>query len=237
MKARRWSFTGLEQSRNCLKQFDEVRNKKRFPYEATSVEAVWGRYAHKAFEDRQGTRVTLPQDLAHHEKFMKRMEAWAGDYFQTEMQVALDAKLKPCPFFGGDAVWWSGIIDYLKVDAPAHRARIVDYKTGKRKPKPEQLEENALWVWAQYPEVDVIDSFFYWTQAVDKDDDDAAIDRYVFSRKQIPELWAHAVPALKKLLEAYTNNVWPAKKSGLCGWCPVCDCEHWWDHNVGGPKR
>lgn len=225
MKAKRWSFTGLEQFDNCAYQFNEVRNLKKYPYEATSAEAVWGRYVHKAFEDRMGTRVELPLDLAHHEPFMRRMEEWDGSFFFTEQQVALGKDLKPLSNFFDPAIWWSGIIDYTKLEYLAQRARIVDYKTGKRKPKPKQLVQNALWTFAMYPDINIVDTFFYWTQ---ESDIDKATDRYVYTRDQIPEMWSQFVPSLSKLKEAYDTNTWTPRPSGLCyGWCPVTDCQHW----------
>jgi hypothetical protein len=220
MKAKRWSFTGLEQAEQCLKQFDEVRNKKRFPYEATSEEAVWGRYVHKAFEDRQGTKTELPLNLSQHEPFMKRIEAWDGFFF-TEQKVALDIKLQPVADFFSRDIWWSGIIDYTKLEYLSQRARIVDYKTGKRKPKPGQLVQNALFTFARYPDINIVDCLFYWTQTME-------YDRYVYTRDQIPELWAQFVPALGRLKQAYDTETWTAKPSGLCyGYCPVTDCVHW----------
>ena len=89
MKAAPWSHSGLKQAETCLRQFHEVRVLKHYPYEADTPEAKWGRYVHKAFEDRQATRVELPQDLSQHEPFMKRMESWEGFFF-TERQAALN---------------------------------------------------------------------------------------------------------------------------------------------------
>ena len=225
MKAARWSFTGLKQAETCLRQFHEVRVLKNYPYEATSDEAVWGRYVHKAFEDRQAVRKELPQDLSQHEPFMQRLEGWEGFFF-TEQKVALDKQLKPVNFFGGDAVWWSGIIDYTKIHNEEHRGRIVDYKTGKRRPEPDQLIQNVLWGFAEYPEINVFDCMFYWTQEAHLEE--KAVDRYVYSRDQIPELWSRFVAPLGRLFEAYKTDTWPAKPNGLChGYCPHVKCEHW----------
>lgn len=224
MKAKPWSFTGLEQADNCLRQFDEVRNKKRFPYEADSAEAIWGRYVHKAFEDRMGLRTELPLDLAQHEPFMKRMEAWDGFFF-TEQKVCLSKQLKPVSDYFSRDVWWRGVIDYTKVEYLAQRARIVDYKTGKRKPKEGQLIQNALWTFAMYPDIEIVDTFFYWTQ---ESDIEKACDRFVYGRAQIPEMWNKFVPSLSKLFKAYETESWEPRQSGLCyGWCPVTDCEFW----------
>jgi hypothetical protein len=233
MRAKAWSFTGLEQYNSCPKQYNEVRNLKKYPYEANTPEAIYGRYAHKAFEDRQATRVELPEDLKHHEAFMQRMEAWPGDCFFTEQQCALDRTLKPCSSQAWDTVWWRGVIDYTKVNYLTQSAKIVDYKTGARfnkrgdsKAKPKQLMENALWTFAMYPDVEVVDAFFYWTQDVGSAKEPT--DRYVWTRDQIPELWQEHVPSLTAFRESYVKDSWPAKKSGLCnGWCPVEDCSFW----------
>lgn len=227
MKAKAWSFTGLEQFDNCPRQYDEVRNLKKYPYEADTAEAKWGRYVHKAFEDRQAIKLELPEELKHHEPFMRRMEMWGEDLpFYTEQQCALDRDLKPCSSQAWDIVWWRGVIDYTKLEYLAQRARIVDYKTGKRKPKPGQLVQNALWTFAMYPDINIVDAFFYWTQSADGVND--PVERYVYTRDQIPELWGQFIPSLTKLKESYRTNTWTPKPSGLChGWCPATDCEYW----------
>ena len=220
MKAKAWSFTGLECAEACLKQFHETRILKRFPYEATSEEARWGRYVHKAFEDRQGTKVELPMDLDQHESIMRRMEEWDGFFF-TEQKVALSAQLQPLSDYFDRDVWWRGVIDYTKIEMLAQRASIVDYKTGKKKPKPGQLIQNALFTFARYPDINIVDAMFYWTQTKET-------TRYVYERAQIPELWEEFVPALTRLKTAFNTETFPAKPSGLChGWCPVTDCKHW----------
>lgn len=225
MKPRAWSFTALEQAKNCLRQFHEVRVLKNYPYEADSAEAKWGRYVHKAFENRQAVRQELPLDLAQHEPFMKRMEAWDGFFF-TEQECALDRKLKPCSSQAWDTVWWRGVIDYTKLEYLARRARIVDYKTGKRKKLEGQLAQNALWTFAMYPDIEIVDAFFYWT--TDAHLGEGACDRFVYSRDQIPKLWSSFIPDLNMLKDAYETENWKAKPSGLChGWCPVTTCEHW----------
>jgi hypothetical protein len=225
MKAKRWSFSGLERAETCLHQFNEVRNLKKYPDEADSEEAVWGRYVHKAFEDRQATRTELPLNLAQHEPFMQRMESWDGFFF-TEQKVALDKQLKPVSEFFDKSVWWSGIIDYTKIEYLAQRARIVDYKTGKRRPKPNQLVQNALWTFQMYPDIEIVDAFFYWTTEAHLGD--GAIDRYVYTRDQIPEMWSRFTASLGRLFAAYAEDKWPMKPGPLCyGWCPVTDCPHW----------
>lgn len=225
MKAQPWSHTGLKDAENCLRKFYEVRVLKKYPHQADTEEAKYGRYVHQAFEDRQSFRTELPLDLRRHEPFMLRLEGWDGFFF-TEQKAALNRQLKPCNRFDSE-VWWRGDVDYVKIHNLEHRGRIVDYKTGKKRADEDQLIEYTLWGFAEYPEINIFDTMFYWTQL----DGDEAITRHVYSRDQVPALWSRFVPALKRLKNAYDTDQFPATKNGLCGWCPVKDCPNWWDHN------
>lgn len=234
MKPLPWSFTALEQADNCLHQYEQVRIKKLYPFEANSPEAAWGRYVHKSFEDRIGTRTELPQDLAQHEPFMQRIESWENNYFAVEQKVALTRGLKPTHGTDWNRVWWRGDLDYHSVNYLRRLGKAVDYKTGKRfdkkgnpKVKSRQTAEYALWMFAMYPDIDTVDAMFYWTTEAHKGTKDAC-DRFVYTRDQIPELWEEHVPSLTHFAEAFANESFPPTKSGLCnGWCPVSTCKYY----------
>ena len=116
-------------------------------------------------------------------------------------------------------------MDYEKVDVPNGLARIVDYKTGKKKAKWEQLAMNAVHTFASHPEIERIDARFYWTV-------DQSEDRKVWGRAEIPMLWDMVLGDLRQYAEAFKTETWQPRQSGLCkGWCPVTKCNHW------SPKR
>lgn len=211
-----WSFSSLDDFVNCPRAFYEKRVAKSVK-EEKSEQMIWGERVHKAFELRQLEGTKLPEELAEHEPFMKRLKAMPGLKW-TEQKIGFNRAAEPCDFFAKD-VWWRGIADYKAV----HRefAVIVDYKTGKQHSKFKQLKLFALHTFADHPDVEHVDVLFYWTKT-----QTTSGERY--SRDQIADLWASFVPDLKQYAQAFKTDTWQPRPSGLCnGWCPVTDCEFW----------
>lgn len=216
MKPLPWSFTALEDFVNCPWSFHETRVTKRIKKDQNE-HAIWGEFVHKAFEDRLADGVVLPDTLTEHEPYMERLEAMPGKGY-TERKIAFDKLGRPCEFFDKD-VWYRGVIDYSKIHGDT--ATLVDYKTGKVHSKYRQLKLFALHTFAMYPEVRTIDVRFYWTKALYQTGEQ-------YKRGQIPLLWQDFLGDLKQYKQAFQEDVWQARPSGLChGWCPVTDCSHW----------
>lgn len=210
-----WSPSGLAQFVNCPRQYHEVRVVKTV-VDVPGEAAQWGTTVHKHFEDRQAVGKPLPETLSHHEAYMSKLASWEGVSF-TEQKVGLDRKAMPCSFFDRE-VWMRQVIDFKNIDGDT--ARIVDYKTGKPHDKFDQLMLNAIHTFAMHP-VDIVDARYYWTSTYSE-------TRKVWSRSEIPMMWAKFIPNLKQYREAFATNVWQPRPSGLCnGWCPVKGCEHW----------
>lgn len=220
MKPLPWSYSALDDFKNCPRAYHQKTVLKAVPKTDTS-EQVWGRYVHEKFEDRLGNGVVLPPELEEHEPYMQQLDALSGSHF-AETKIALDRRVKPCHFFARD-VWWRGIIDYQKVADTT--ARIVDHKTGKPHSKFEQLTIFALHTFEMFPNVHVVDAEFYWTTT-------KKTTSTTFKREQVPAMWAKLVPDLRQYAQAFHEDVWQPRQSGLCrGWCPVTSCEFW------SPKR
>ena len=73
-----------------------------------------------------------------------------------------------------------------------------------------------------YPQVKVIDTAFLWLP-------DKKVDRETFKREDAADIWGTFLPRVKRMEMAYNEgpDAHPKKPSGLCGWCPVKDCEFW----------
>lgn len=210
-----WSYTALEDFVGCPRRYYEVRVAKSVP-DSDHAHRQWGSYVHKAFEDRQRLGRPLPDDLAEHEWRMQVLEEAPGD-LDCERRVAIDRKLRACGFFG-DLVWWRGVIDWMKVDR--EYAMIVDYKTGRQHSKFGQLKLFALWAFAAFPGLKAVDVRFYWTKTRQ-----CTGERYV--AQQVPDLWQQFLPDLRQYAQAFKDETFVPRPSGLCGWCPVTACEFW----------
>lgn len=217
MTPKPWSFSALDDFINCPRAFEAKKVSKSVVEDRSGAELIWGEWVHKQFENRLKDGVVLPIDLQQHEGYLAKLEREPGTLL-AETKIALNRKLEPCGFFDKD-VWYRGVIDAGKVDEET--AHLIDHKTGKKHKKFQQLKSFALWGFAKFPKVDRIIAEFYWCQ-------DQSTTGEVYIRDQIPALWASFVPDLRQYAEAFRDNIWQPRQSGLCnGWCPVTECEYW----------
>ena len=101
------------------------------------------------------------------------------------------------------------------------RERVVTHNTGKFHAKFGQLKLFAIHTFAAYPEVQQVRAEYYWTQTLTTNGE-------TYTRDQIPQLWQEFLPGLRQYAQAFHENIWQPRQSGLCnGWCGVTSCEFW----------
>jgi hypothetical protein len=184
----------------------------------------WGDRVHLAFEtffDTDGK--DLPGELSIHRKYLETLHAKDG-IFWTEQKAAFDKQARPCSWEApkGD-IWGRFKVDYVKVNmrADVPIADIRDWKTGKQKNDFTQLIIYALHTFAQHPGLRLCDVRFYWTQTQTE-------TRKIYGVEEVPQLWEFLIPKLIRWRDAFRNEEWFPRKSGLCkGFCPVTTCEFW----------
>lgn len=212
-----WTPSKLDAFKGCPRQFEARYVSKVIPY-VESPEQAKGNKDHKTLELRQAhgaEKHPLPADMAMHEWYMKELDSWPGVRF-TEQKIALDTKGKACAW-GVTNVWFKGVIDFLIVNGDT--ARIVDYKTGKKRPKWDQASAYVLHTFIHHPDVQQVVFEFYWTSTGDR-------SVQMWTRADIPAMWRTLIPDLKQYKEAFDTNVWQPRQSGLCRqWCDVLSCE------------
>jgi len=209
-----WSFSSLKDFINCPKQYYHTKVAKDF-VKKTTDNMLYGTAVHKACEDyvRDGTPLAK-----NYERFKRQLDALLeikGTKY-CEHEMALTREREPCAF-DSDTRWVRGIVDLLIVDDGD--AFIVDYKTGSnRYPDPKQLKLMALMTYAHFPKVERIKAgllFVMHNTFVTEE----------YARSDINKLWSNFLPTLDQLQVSYENDMWFAKPSGLCGWCPVSTCK------------
>lgn len=215
MKPLPWSHSALSDFINCPRSYHRKRIVKDVIEEETEA-LKWGSRVHKAFEDRIKLGTPLPVEMKEYEPYLARLEACDGEKV-TERRIALSRALQPCEFFGKD-VWFRGVIDLAIVSGTS--AVLIDYKTGKPHSKFEQLRLFAIYTFLERPEIEEVTARYYWTQTFSSTE-----ERY--TRDQMGDLWKPFLPNLKQYAEAFKTDTWQPRPSGLCGWCPVKDCEFW----------
>jgi CRISPR/Cas system-associated exonuclease Cas4 (RecB family) len=209
MKKPAWSYSSLSQFVNCPRQYQLLKVTKEIVQRETE-EMKWGTQVHKHLEDRVKDNKPLPESLSHLEPLVRKITNQDGE-ISTEKQMAIDAEFKPVTWFDKGA-WCRGIVDIGIRNG--RRVWVGDYKTGKRRPDSDQLMLFAALLMHHEPEVDTVHTSFIWLK-------DRALDTEKYTREQLPEIWKHFMPKITRLEAAFEKDKWPAKPSGLCGWCPA----------------
>lgn len=214
----------MKQFKNCPKQYYEQRVARTVKHKDTE-QTLWGDRVHKDLETALTTGEKPSIEVL--EPVADLFRGIKGN-FQAEQKLALTQSLQPTAWFAPD-VWCRAILDALWVDGD--KAKIADWKTGKRKMDAEQLKLFALFVFAYHRQVDVVNTGFVWLQTGQMD-----VEKY--HRKDIPILWQDLLPDVRRLELAHNTNTFPPRPSGLCAWCPVKSCSFWRsDDGTGGQKR
>jgi CRISPR/Cas system-associated exonuclease Cas4 (RecB family) len=212
------SYSAVKDFEGCGRRYHQVRILKRFKQQDTDA-TLYGSRVHKAFEEFIRDGKPLPENLAHYARFVEPLTRIGGD-IRCEEKLGIREDFSPCGFFDKD-VWFRGIPDYLAVNGET--ARVVDYKTGKssRYADTAQLELMAAMIMAHRPAVQIVKGALLFVVAGD-------IVRAVYRRAELPEIFSRWVGRADAVAAAIEQNVWNARPSGLCKFCPVSGeaCEH-----------
>jgi hypothetical protein len=143
------------------------------------------------------------------------MESLGGTIL-AEQEIAVSKNLKPCEF-GSDDMWIRAIIDVLVLKG--NKAYMFDWKTGKRRLGSFQLKLCACLIFRHYPEIEEVEACYVWLK-------ENQIDRENYKRKDEVDIWKDVLLRIKRIEQAVSKDVWPAKPSGLCRFCPAKkDCQ------------
>lgn len=216
-----WSHSALNLYQNCPHQFYRVRVlrdvKKDFGEAADK-----GNRIHKHLEEfvRDGT--PMPDHLPTYAAIGQQIAALPGVKL-VEHKMCMSAGVEGVEWRGvwefGPGAWGVGIADVLNYDSVSRPdvVLVVDYKTGKYHGDDGQPARLALTTFANY-EVDIVKSLFIYPEQ-------NKIAPYVFHRRDIPTLIHPTNMLLRDMQWAAQHHAWPKKESGLCGFCPVLDCQ------------
>lgn len=210
------SYSRLSTFENCPQQFDYVYVSKSAP-QPESEAINFGDRVHKTLEDyAKGdlipTGITEEQQgfLDKWGKVVDTINSASGDkYFEHKM--AVNEHLEPVDWFAKDTFFRS-IADVLVVDGDT--AYCLDYKTGKVREAPTQLQFFACMVFWHFPEVQQVKTSFLWLRF------DTTTDA-TYKRKYLQQMWEALLPRIDAVHEAIDLGVFKAKPSGLCPWCPA----------------
>lgn len=214
------SFSRLSTFEQCPAQFDYLYVSKRV--QSTMNEASeYGDRVHKVLEAYgnslvagesfdAGDTLENKQSLERWGPLVQKITSRNGDkYFEHQMSV--NRQLQPVDWFAKD-VWIRSIADVLVVDGDT--AYCLDYKTGKVKENPTQLQLFAAMVMWHFPQVNTVKTSFVWLKF-------DQVTNAKYERRFLDALWRGLEPRFDAVQETIDLGVFKTKPSGLCPWCPA----------------
>lgn len=212
------SYSALKTFEQCPKKYYALRIAKSVKDQGGTA-SDYGDRIHKALEKRLKENKKLPQEAERYEPLCNSIIKAAnvkGAILEAEREMTLNDNFDVTTWFGYDA-WLRAKMDVLIRTGKS--AVVMDWKTGKRKPDPLQLQLNALTIFMHYPDIQKVTVTFVWLQTMEQDTE-------TYTREQLPDLMVELNSRVAKIERALKLNDWPAQQSGLCGYCPVTSCAH-----------
>ena len=203
------SYSALKLFDNCPKRYYHQRVAKDFVDQGGEA-SIHGNRIHTMMELRLRDGVVLPDEAKKYEQFCVAVEKIDGELF-LEHKMSLSKDLTPSDY-DTDETWLRSILDVFILGDD--KAVIMDWKTGKRRPDFWQLELSVAQVMIHYPEVNTVNTAFVWLKS-------GEIDTERYTRTSLPRILERLKEKTDRIEEAVVEDVWPAKPSGLCDYCPV----------------
>jgi hypothetical protein len=212
------SHSSIKDFQGCPRRYQQVRILKRFKQSPTEA-TTYGTWVHEAFEKFLMHSTPLPESLQQHEPALQRIKDMPGRRL-CEQRMGMRKDFSPCTFSAKD-VWFRGIPDLIIINDAT--AWVGDWKTGKssRFADTSQLELMAAMVMAHYPNVQRVKGMLFFIVPGD-------VIQATYKRDQLPDILSRWSGHAAQIEETLANDVWNARPSPLCRFCPVTEdvCEH-----------
>lgn len=209
-----WSFSALESFENCPRKFWATKIGKVVS-DANQYNQQGDR-EHLAFEHYLKKGIALPPGVAPFKPMLDKLKALPGEKYY-EYQMTLTQEFVPCKWKDYDIAWVRAASDFLNVSGD--KAHYMDWKSGKFRPKDDQIELSALLIFRLFPQVQQVNGglIFYKYQKVHP---------HIVRREDESLLWNGFIGRVRALENAKLKDEWPATPNPLCGWCPYKACPH-----------
>lgn len=211
------SYSALKLFENCPQRYYRQRIVKDIK-DLGGEASKHGERIHEMLELRLKEDATIPTDYARYEPLCVGVERLsAGGDLHVEKELVLTTNHEPTGWWDEDA-WLRSKLDVLVIKGAD--AVVMDWKTGKRKPDFFQMEIFAGQVFKHYPEVQRVKTTLVWLK-------DMKLDSETYTRLDMPAIWGSITQATTRIEQALHFDNWPARPSGLCGWCPAQSTCRW----------
>lgn len=202
-----WSYTLLSGFENCPRQAFHRYIKKDLKFEESEA-SRWGNEVHKAMELAINEGRPLPKGM----EYAALVSPLLGGDAERKFGIRRDGT--PGDFFAPD-VWGRCKIDCILIKGDA--AILPDWKTGKVREDPDELEINAVLVKAHYPHLKKITGWYVWLK-------EKRIGRQ-YDLSNTEAKFQEIKARYSRFEQAFQTDFWPPRQSGLCAYCAVKSCE------------
>jgi PD-(D/E)XK nuclease superfamily len=201
---------------NCPHKAFRRYVKRDLPFEEKSDAQLLGTRMHVALENLIGHGKVLPEEFRSAEPLAMIFVSMPDDFpVRVEYKLAMMLDGGGCAYDRKDA-WFRGKLDVCAISLD-HGAWIVDWKSGKVREDPFELECQALLLKASHPSVPLIQGEYYWFS------EGRPGKRYTLTPD---ETYVKLAKKYEKVIQFNLSKNWPKTPNPLCGWCPVKDCEY-----------
>lgn len=205
-----FTYTNINTYLICPQQMYRRYVKRDIEFKMTP-EMEYGNTVHTAMEYRLGGK-PLPVEMQHWEWLVAPL---CGLGARAEVKLGITAQGKPTGFFDKD-VWLRGKADVIAINGTA--CFLPDWKTGKAREEPLELAVNAMLVHAHNPHLRQFTGVYVWLKE---------------GRLGVPHdvsdtnsTWARVNNVIEEIQDSMATGDWPKKRTPLCAWCDVADCEN-----------
>lgn len=172
----------------------------------------WGNDVHTAMEYRLLGGKPLPEKMHAFEKFAIPFD---GKQVICEPKLAINKSWKITDYFAKD-VWARNRCDAAVIQDD--KAYIADWKTGRMRENPFELEVQAVFLRLKYPQIRTIKGQFCWLK-----EDRMGLLHDLSDVKATANKIVETVAMIERDRAAGEFEKEPGP---LCGWCDVKDCEY-----------
>ncbi len=203
------SYSRLSTFETCPRKFDYLYVSKTVR-DLGNEHTIYGERLHEALEKAGRDGDPLPDEFAKFAPLVERVLAQDGDKL-FEHQMAVRENKTPCDWFAED-VWIRGIADVLILND--RKAWCLDWKSGKVRDNPTQLQLFSALVFEHFDDVDEVTVGYVWLNY-------GEITKTTYERRYLKQIWGALEPRFAAVQEAYEIGVFKPKPSGLCRYCPA----------------
>ncbi len=214
-----WSYSKLKNFETCPKRhyhYDVARDIK----DAETEEIRFGNRMHDAYARYLQAigQVPLPATFASAQPMLDKLRAAPGKRY-IEQKWAITSTFQHANWRGNEA-WYRAVVDFALHSPDGEVMTIVDWKSGKVKDDPTQLQLLAATAFIHFPRVQRVKAALMFTVH-------GHAERSEFVRTDQKEIWTEILPRVKALRTANDAKEYPPKPGFLCRkWCGVVSCPH-----------